>query len=74
MPAIGQQMTLYLDYHIKERKSAYRAKKEDHRNKGLLLQEESYDDLPTFEFNEQVCKRNITSLMSRYVSVILRVQ
>uniref|UniRef100_A0A2P2HYD4 Protein DIS3 homolog n=1 Tax=Hirondellea gigas TaxID=1518452 RepID=A0A2P2HYD4_9CRUS len=55
VPAIGQQMTLYLDYHVKERKAANRAKKEELLNKGIFWkeEEEEMDELPLFEFNEK---------------------
>lgn len=53
VPAIGQQMTLYLDYHVKERKAALRAQKEEMKSKGIVWKEEEEDDLPMFEFNEK---------------------
>lgn len=69
MPAIGQQMTLYLDYHIKERKRSFKEKKEEYRSKGLLLnEEETYDDLPTFEFNEKVSVKRKLCLLARRLS------
>lgn len=56
VPAIGQQMTLYLDYHIKEKKHALKAKKEELRNRGIVYKEDENDlqELPRFEFNEKV--------------------
>ncbi|KAF2356115.1 PIN domain [Trinorchestia longiramus] len=55
VPAIGQQMTLYLDYHLKDRKAALNAKKEELKLKGIVWKEENekLEDLPTFEFNEK---------------------
>ena len=74
MPAIGQQMTLYLDYHIKERKRAFKEKKEEYRSKGLLLnEEETYDDLPTFEFNEKVSVKRKLCLLARRLSEIAQI-
>ncbi|KAA0201854.1 hypothetical protein HAZT_HAZT003168 [Hyalella azteca] len=54
VPAIGQQMTLYLDYHVKERRAAVKSKTEELRNKGIKYkEEENPEPLPAFEFNEK---------------------
>lgn len=75
VPEIGQQLTLYLDEHIKDfnkkKKESEKARRMGVTNSEMEFEEEkTEDDLPKFQFNEKVKNGNCKSF--RIITVVFR--